>query len=352
MAARSAAPADLGIGILFEVVRDAIVVGRADTGRIVAWNHAATDMFGYTTEQATGMLLSSLVPPELRDQHEAGIRRFAETGSANLVDADHTIEVPALHRSGHTLWVELRLSKLVPETQPGTYVLAVIRDVTDRRRAFDEVQRSNDALREFLSVASHDLRSPLAAISAAAEMLGLDRAERPDRTQLLVIIERQTRWLARLIDDFGTAAGVESGSVEPSPEDVEVDGLLRDAVGDAAKVSAGPGFRVRVDPTHLRRIVENLVQNAHKYGKPPVTVEVQRRDGGIAIAVSDAGAGVPVDERHRVFDKFWRGSGGRRAEHGTGLGLAIVQGLAEVNGGRAWYEHPEKSTFVVWFPEA
>lgn len=340
----------MGIGILFDVVPDAVVVAEARSGDIVLWNRGATDLFGYTPPEAVGMPLLVLVPEELRERHERGLRRFAETGTAPLVESGGAVELPALHRDGDTLWIELRLSSLPRTEVPGRFVLAVIRDVSERRRAFEELARANEALRDFLTVASHDLKSPLTAIVTATQMLA---EENPggDSSTLLGIVERQTEWLVRLLDDFEVVARVQTGTLEPAQENVDLGEVIREVVGGDVLLMEDPdGLRVAVDRTHLRRIVGNLVQNAEKYGAPPIEVAVRREAGGVILSVSDSGEGVAVEDRPHLFEKFWRGLNARGP--GSGIGLAIVRGLAVANGGTVTYEHGDRPTFSVWLRPA
>lgn len=339
-------PHQFGLGALFDAVPDAVIVAEARSGEVVLWNRGAFELFGFTEAEAVGMSLRRIVPPEMRERHDKGIRRFVETGSAVLVESGTALEVPALHRDGSRFWVELRLSALQAAELPGIFVMAIIRDVSQRRRAYGDLEVAHSALREFLSMASHDLRNPLTAISAAAEMLTEDRGNRPDREELVSIITRQTQWLSSLVADFEVAAQVEVGAVQARPENVAVAELIRDAVSADIRVMAGAGLVASVDPLHLRRIVTNLVQNAEKYGAPPVTITVSRAASGVVIAVSDSGPGIPADQRDRIFEKFWRGPA--RRESGTGLGLAIVRGLAEANGGRVWFDQTLRPTFAVW----
>src|SRR5688572_6392989 len=87
-------PGDLGIGQLFETVRDAVIVANADTGLIVLWNAAAATMFGYPADEALGMPVEAIVPERLRPHHRAGLARFRETGRGAIVDAGAVVEVP------------------------------------------------------------------------------------------------------------------------------------------------------------------------------------------------------------------------------------------------------------------
>ncbi len=137
-------PRDLGIGKLFERIRDAAIVVHAKTQRIVLWNQAATNIFGYSTSEALELRVEALVPERLKDRHRAGIARYAETGHGTYIDSPEPLELPTLRKGGEEIYVELSLSPigLLGEADDSErYVLAIVRDITARKRAEEEVRR-------------------------------------------------------------------------------------------------------------------------------------------------------------------------------------------------------------------
>ncbi len=129
------APEDFGLGELFREIRDAVVVGDADTGRIVLWNPAAAALFGMTAAEAVGRSIEILVPEPLRERHRAGLAHFRRTGGGSIVDTSQAVELPALRQTGEQITIELTLSPIVASRVPGHFVLAVIRDATERKQA-------------------------------------------------------------------------------------------------------------------------------------------------------------------------------------------------------------------------
>ncbi len=132
-------PQDFGIGILFGAIRDAVIVGDAATGRIVLWSPAAETLFGYTADDVVGQLIEVLVPEALKPRHRIGLASYAETGHGPLVDSGVPVELPALRKDGQALTVELSLSPITTAQVPGRFVLAVVRDATERKRL--EIER-------------------------------------------------------------------------------------------------------------------------------------------------------------------------------------------------------------------
>jgi PAS domain S-box-containing protein len=159
-------PADFGIGRLFWSIQEAIVLGEAGSGRIVLWNPAAERLFGYAADEIVGRSIELLVPEPLREQHRAGIARYTQTGHGPLIDGGKPVEVPAVRKNGEQILIELSLSRLDDVTPEGHYVLAIIRDVSERRSA-DELR----ARRARHLALSADIRAALAEGRQLRDML-------------------------------------------------------------------------------------------------------------------------------------------------------------------------------------
>src|SRR5919197_2308467 len=165
---KTLSPADVGIGRLFERVRDAVVVANV-RGHIVLWNPAAEQLFGYAASEAVGRPVGLLIPDRLLAQHRAGFAHFARTGHAPLIDSGEPVEVPARHKSGVEVPVELSLSVLEPTAVGGRFVLAIIRDATMRKRA--EAQRAELIREQARRGEVEATQRRLAFLAGASEML-------------------------------------------------------------------------------------------------------------------------------------------------------------------------------------
>jgi PAS domain S-box-containing protein len=147
---RGLAPQDLGIGRLFESIRDAIIVADASTGKIVLWNPAAEHIFGYSSAEAMGMSVDELVPDSLKARHRAGMTGYRETGHGRYIDSNTVLDLPAVCRTGEEIRVELTLSPIEPvreTTAEGPFVLAIVRDATNRKQAEEKLRESEEHYR-------------------------------------------------------------------------------------------------------------------------------------------------------------------------------------------------------------
>jgi signal transduction histidine kinase len=220
--------------------------------------------------------------------------------------------------------------------------------------------QANQALRDFISVASHDMKNPLTAVLGFSSTMTRrwDQLDEDRKRSFVEIIEKQARFLARLVDDLLTISKLEAGVVAPVLEDISLDSALSEALavmpeGSEVALHVESGLHVRADADHLQRIVTNLVSNASKYGAPPIRVTARLEGNHIRMEVADSGSGVPEEFVPRLFEKFSRSdSEEARAQEGTGLGLSIVHGLVRAQGGTIHYEpnEPTGSRFVVRFP--
>ncbi|HEV7132783.1 MAG TPA: DUF4118 domain-containing protein [Gaiellaceae bacterium] len=226
-----------------------------------------------------------------------------------------------------------------------------------------EALRRSDAIKTaVLHAVSHDLRSPLTAIVAAASGLANPELRLPDadRVELVTTIRSEADRLDRIVGNLLDLSRLESGVASPHPALWPVEELVGRAVEEvgpeAARVTAevdADASPVRVDAVQIERVLVNLLDNALKFSPPgsPVQVRADERDGEVLLHVVDQGPGVAAAERDAVFEAFKRGGGS--AVRGAGLGLAIARGFSEANGARVWIEDdPWGGHFVLALPAA
>jgi signal transduction histidine kinase len=219
-----------------------------------------------------------------------------------------------------------------------------IRSYEAERSTADELRRLSALRADFVSLVSHELRSPMAAVIGASRTLhGRWRELTPEqRESFLALIGDETSRLAGLIDDVLDTSRIEAGTFSFTFSEVDLNELLRDVVAaaelaqDEVKLTTEVGAlpRVRGDRERLRQVIQNLVDNAVKYSSAGGRVQVNALadDGHVLIDVVDEGPGIAPEDHELIFEKFGRSSGGA-AKPGTGLGLFIARSIAEAHGG-------------------
>lgn len=264
-----------------------------------------------------------------------------------LRDGDETIG---------SLWAA-RDRSLGPPSVEETRLLAVAADQVGQGLLRDrlmeqatelEVTRRSDALKAaLLDSVSHDLRTPLGTIRAAAGTLADDTiAWAPgDREAMARQIDAEAERLARLVGDLLEMSRIEGGALQPQHEVIPIGELIRPAL---ARASGLLGHRtieldlpddlppIDVDPVLANQVMANLLENAASHTTPdaPIRISARREDGMVRVRVEDGGPGVPPEALRRLFEKFYRVPPRRdTARRGSGLGLAVVKGLTEAMGG-------------------
>jgi two-component system sensor histidine kinase MtrB len=209
----------------------------------------------------------------------------------------------------------------------------------------DAVQARIEREARFASDVSHELRSPITALTAAVEVLDGRRDDLPERSrQALDVVVGQVRRFDQMVMDLLELSRIDGGSTELHRDDVQLGDLIsriahRYGFADVPiEVDADLPQRLRVDKVRFERIMANLLDNAKEHAGGPVLVRVEPNGRhGMVLTVEDAGPGVARGERARIFERFARGSAARH-RIGTGLGLALVAEHANAHGGEAWVE--------------
>lgn len=219
----------------------------------------------------------------------------------------------------------------------------------EREHAANQHLRALDELKTtFMQAVSHDLRTPLASVLGFAVTLERHHQALPAEQveELLHRLASNARRLDRIVVDLLDLDRLSRGAAEPHREPTDLARLAERAVGDLEGLAGRQvslellPLVARVDAAKVERIFENLLTNAVRHTPPgtPVWLRVAPRDGGILLAVEDAGPGVPAPLRDAVFQPFRRGPSASQHAPGSGVGLALVASFAALHGGRAWVE--------------
>ena len=310
---------------IVSAIGDGIVVVEAD-GQISLMNYAATDLVGQRMDTFDA-LLTAIVPAESALEH-AKHRNGGKpvTTEFQLINQDRRVELSSF--------------PLVTEGEAIRRVV-MLRDVTEARR--------RELLRDaFLSLLSHELRTPMTAVYGGATLLQRvgDKLDAATRNDLRADIVHEAERLSRLLDDLLVLTRVEGG-VEVGQEPALLQHLVADVAshdiggvkGRPIEVVADPGLPpVMGDETSIRQVTHNLISNALKYSPlgSLVEIRVQAGDGEVLVRVLDRGQGLSDEESTHVFEAFYRASGTAHFASGVGIGLFVCQRLVEAMGGRIW----------------
>ncbi len=326
--------------VLDELETGIVVCDRG--GEVVARNRAAAAFAAARHEEA----LVSRAVAELLERARAG-----EAGAQSVELATHP------RRAYHVEAAPVVEAGEEPEPGAGAVLGAVacVYDVTDQ-------QRTDAVRRDFVANLSHELKTPVGALSLLAEALGAESSG--DDEALVSRIREEAQRVARTIDDLMVLSYVEGEA--PLDEPVDVGAVVAGAVERISEAAGQRRVEVRApdpassapmrgSPVQLESAVFNLLDNAVKFSEPGGTVELEvaRHDGGVTVSVRDHGIGIPRPEQDRIFERFYRVDKARsRLTGGTGLGLAIVRHAVLNHGGKLEVDsrEGEGSTFTIHLP--
>jgi two-component system sensor histidine kinase KdpD len=246
----------------------------------------------------------------------------------------------------------MRGGNVTPEVRDSIATLVAInheRIQALHRAAVAEAARKNEQLKStLLDGLAHDLNTPLSAIkTSVTTLLTHQFRTESSRQELLAIIEEEADRLHRVISEALTLARVESEKVNLDRAPYEASDLIARAIlgsradPDRIRVCAPDRFTVEVDAELFPLALKQLIENAARYSPPQEDIHIDARsDPPVAsFSVRDHGLGIKSGERERIFERYHRGSAGRRSSEGTGMGLAIAKAIVESHGGKIWAEN-------------
>lgn len=362
--------------IILNAIEDGVVLVD-DQQTIRLFNPGASNITGWNTNDAVGLSWQAVFKivnakgEPIAPNQDPVIRLF--TAKETIRDSAANL----LTKSGKIIAISLVMSPILDEKQRVTGAVGVLRDVSEERR--EEQQRA-----EFISTASHEMRTPVAAIEGYLALALNDKVSTVD-TRARGFLEKahaSTQHLGKLFQDLLTSAKAEDGRLTSHPDVVEIGSFLEQLTSDlrfaAEKKGLGvefvfgtsrtidasksgqadklvkPLYYTYADPDRMREVITNLFDNAVKYtdsGK--VSIGLTGNDQVVQFFVRDTGFGIPSEDIPHMFQKFYRvDNSATRTIGGTGLGLFICRKIVELYGGRIWVESElsKGSTFYINLP--
>ena len=341
--------------VLYASIIDAVLVHRVATdgqpGLIVEANDAASRLLGYSRAEMLAKSIADfslpLPGPDPRD-----IATRLPSGKGALFELVFTA------KDGRHVFAEVHAGSLRHDGEDA--VLYVIRDVTERNRAEAEIGRKNAELaklnelkNQFLGIAAHDLRNPLAVVTTCSDFLlspDSGSLSGKKRTDFLGRIKANGEFMLKLINDLLDVAKIESGRLDLELATGDLCNLIEEYLTMNRMLAEKKGIRLDFAPEcglplfpfdrgKVEQVLNNLISNALKFSAPgtTVTVRASRMDGSVVVSVQDQGPGIPAEELDHLFKPFSRTSVRSTAgEKSTGLGLAISRKIVDGHGGRIW----------------
>jgi PAS domain S-box-containing protein len=346
-------------------------------GNVTMWNAQAERIFGYTSEEAWGKNLASLLfEPHMAEAFQDSIDAYANDGDQSRFST--RVELIGRDRNGRTFPVEQAVS---PHTVQGEVTFSIfMRDIADRKaaqaaieRARDEAEAANRAKSDFLANMSHEIRTPMTAMLGYADLLADQGASlsNQERGEYIETIKRNGNHLLSIINDILDIAKIEAGKMTVERIDIEPIAIAKDVASLFKAKAAAVGVELELkqngrlpavilgDPVRFRQILMNLVGNAVKFTQAGrITLECELDgsnplNGMLSIRVRDTGVGMTPEQLSRLFRAFEQADTTMtRRFGGTGLGLRIAKRLAELMGGSLTVTSAEGvgSTFTFTIP--
>jgi len=340
-ALHTATEAKRWLELVIAAMPEAVVLTMPPDGRVVAENQAAVERFGRLSgpdDDGDITRLLSLPEGDPLSEQDCPIRRAFQTG-----EVISGVELLAHGPNGVTVPVLVSAAPVRENNGPVVAVVAVFRNIA----ALKEASRLKD---EFVSVVSHELRSPLTPIRGFVQLVARDLAREgghePQVSRLTSIAGHVDR-MTRLVDDLLDVSSLKSGSLEIRPAATDLGELCADVIQDRCSTVTSHSFEYRApselvigdwDSDRLYQVIDNLIGNAVKYspagGTVTVTAGVDHTDGAAYVTVTDDGPGIAPTDRDRIFSAFYRSSEAAASQiAGLGLGLYICWELVAAHGG-------------------
>lgn len=336
---------------------DDAIVGQTKDGKITTWNKGAEKLFQYKANEIIGKQFSVLIPPEKAQEREDILSKVLQ---GQRVEHYDTLRKK---KDGTLVDVSVTVSPIINDAQEIIGASAVLRDVTKEK----QIDRAKT---EFVSLASHQLRTPLSAINWYAELLRDGEAGKMTKQQKEFVDEIFTgnQRMVKLVNELLNVSRIDFGNFTIDPVELDVVEIAHSVVKELTPAISKKKLNVEekyggekipylADPNILRIVIQNLVSNSVKYtppkGKIIVRIEAEDTKQKLLIEVSDTGYGIPKDQQNQIFSKLFRADNVKEMDTvGTGLGLYVLKSIVEESGGTVGFvsELNEGTTFTVLLP--
>lgn len=341
--------------MVFRAVADTAkdgIVSSDSHGKIIYFNKAAEKIFGYSFSEVLDKPLTILMPQRFIQNHQNGFSRFLKTNKPHVIGK--TIELTGKRKNGEEFPLELSLANWQVNNE--TFFTAIIRDITEHKNLD---QRKDD----FITIAGHELRTPISAIKIINQILQDLLKDNPQALKYLKKVEHQTTIQTSLINDLLSVSKIQTGKLEIHNELFDLQDLVKETVEDMRETTrehkillkSNSSVKIFSDKERLRQVLVNFCSNAIKFSPKggKIIVKLENNQKEAIVSVTDYGVGIPEKHHHRIFERFYRVYGsGNKTYPGMGMGLYIAYQITKLLNGKMWFESkPGKgSTFYFSLP--
>ncbi len=354
--------------IIFKNVADGITV-QDTNGKVIYINDAAAKLIGFDSPEEVIQIVEkkgveafrkiSLARFDMRNEQGAPLS-FTDMPAYIALNSGVSAEKILQYRDKKTnksFWSIVKSSPILDENKKVQYAVNVVSDITEHK----ELERRKD---EFLSIASHELKTPLTSIKGFAYLLKktLQNSKNDKALTYVSRINQYTDKITNLIGDLLDVSKIQAGKLIFHNEEFEFDLMLREVVGDIkasydthdVKLLGKTDIRYVGDRNRLEQVISNLLSNAIKYSPNAQNVELRatKKNGSLIVSVRDYGVGIPKSKADKVFERFYRVDETSAQFSGLGIGLYISREIIKRHGGRIWAESElgKGSTFYFSLP--
>jgi PAS domain S-box-containing protein len=333
---------------------EAVVYMKDTAGRYVLINRQFEALFHLRQDQLLGRRDEDLFPPDVAATLEANDRQVLASGRP-IVFEEVIPQDDGLHTYLANKFAIADIAS-VPEA-----VCGIATDITERKRMETEARQAARDREVLLSIVSHDLKNPLAAILLNADILGRILPEGDDKARRRAESIRQTALrMAQLVHDLLDITRMQAGRLALTPEPLRLRSLINETLEAHETLAAPKGLHlgcqvqsdlpeIMADRARLQQVLANLIGNAVKFTPDHGSIHVKacRQDDHILVAVKDTGPGIAPEQQAHVFSRFWQPQESRH--QGSGLGLAIAKGIVVAHGGEIWLQSTVGKGTTVYF---
>lgn len=329
-------------------------------GIIQSFNPSAVRIFGYEPEEVIGQNVKMLMPDPYHTEHDTYIANYLRTGQGKVIGIGR--EVTAQRKNKTIFPMELGINEM--RISGNRMFVGTIRDISDRKKAEEELLRSNEELERFAYIASHDLQEPLRMVANFTALLESEYQDQfdPQAKEYMGFIIDAAKRMQDLVSDlleYSRIGYEEAGfaDVDCNAHAVSALNNLREVIEETnAVVTIGELPIVQVNPVRFSRLLQNLIGNGIKYRNkertPHITVSVDDKGSEWLFSVHDNGIGIESEYLEQIFIIFKR-LHNRKEYKGTGIGLAVCKRIVESFDGKIWAESTPGmgSTFYFTIPK-